>query len=71
MYLHLWYNLAELLLKWEIFRDNLQIKSKHKFDVQYILFRKSCYVWNNVEKHGRARYNTDDDVTHVMCMLEK
>jgi hypothetical protein len=29
------------------------------------IFRKSCKIWDNVEKHGRAREATDDNVTRL------
>jgi hypothetical protein len=31
------------------------------------LFRKSCHLWANVEKHGTAE-ETTDNVTHSLCM---
>jgi hypothetical protein len=30
-------------------------------------FRKSCRLWDNVEKYGRARQATDDNIIGRMC----
>ena len=33
------------------------------------LFRKSCRLWDNVEKYCRAGQATDDNMAHAHCML--
>ena len=33
-------------------------------------FRKSCRLWNNVEKYGRSRQATQDNMAHAHCMLD-
>jgi len=33
-------------------------------------FRKSCRLWDNVEKYGRPGQATDDNTAHVHCMLD-
>jgi hypothetical protein len=34
-------------------------------------FRKSCRLWDNVEKYGRTREVTGENITaHALCMLE-
>jgi hypothetical protein len=46
-----WSHLAQFL-EWEMFQTNFYIKSKHTFSVQLHFFpRKSCLVWDNVEKN--------------------
>ena len=30
-------------------------------------FRKSCRLWDNVEKYGTARQATDDDISQAHC----
>jgi len=52
------------------FRQNVSRKSKHTFCVQWLFFRKSCHLWNNVEKYCRAWQATDDNMAHVHCMLD-
>jgi len=32
--------------------------------------QKSCSLWDNVQKYGRARQTTDDDMAHVHYMLD-
>jgi hypothetical protein len=34
------------------------------------LYRKSCRLWDNVEKYCRAEQATDDSMAHVHCMLD-
>jgi len=33
-------------------------------------FRKSCRLWDNVEKYGRGREATGDNMAHAHCMLD-
>jgi hypothetical protein len=33
-------------------------------------FRKSCHLWNDVEKCGRAGQATDDSTAHALCVLD-
>ena len=48
------------------FRQKLKIKSKHTCYVQQLFFfRKSCSLWDNVEKYYRARQVTDDNIAHA------
>jgi len=43
---------------------------KKKSSVSFFL-RKSCRVWDNVEKYCRAGQSTDDDnMAHAHCMLD-
>jgi len=34
------------------------------------VFRKSCRLWDNVEKYCRAGQATDDNMAHAHCMLD-
>jgi hypothetical protein len=66
--------LAEFFLEWEMFQTKLQTKSKHAFYAQYIFSRKSCRLWDNVEKYGTAIQATDDNIIWRMrfaCWLTK
>jgi hypothetical protein len=36
-----------------------------------IYFRKSCRLWDDVEKYGGAREATNDNTTHALCVLDK
>jgi len=35
------------------------------------LCRKSCRLWDNVEKYGRAGQATDDNMAQALCMLDR
>ena len=39
---HFWQYLTDYLLEWEMLQIKLQRKSRHRFYVQYLFFRKSC-----------------------------
>jgi hypothetical protein len=53
-----WSHLAYLFLEWEMFRtkDVEKIKTHFVFNKA---FRKSCRLWDNLEKCGRVRQTTD------------
>jgi len=34
------------------------------------VLRKSCRLWDNVEKYYTARHTTDDNRAHALCMLD-
>ena len=34
------------------------------------IFRKSCRLWDNLEKYGTAGQATDDNVAQGHCMLD-
>jgi hypothetical protein len=57
----LWQYLAEFFLKLETFQVKFYRKSKHKFYVQKIFFRKPWRLWDNVEKFVGVREVTDDN----------
>jgi hypothetical protein len=62
-YVHLWYYLAEVFLEWGLF----QIKS-------ITFFRKSCRLWDNVEKcnrDGEATYGNIIRCMHFSCWITK
>jgi len=46
-----------------------KIKLKHTFLFNNV-FRKSCSLWDNVEKNCRAGQATDDNMAHAHCMLD-
>jgi hypothetical protein len=71
---HLCQFLAEFVLKWEMFKTRVIEKIK-TFIVSSITFsRKSCRLWDNVEKYGTARQATDDNIIRRMrfaCWISK
>ena len=44
-------------------------QNKH-FIFSNFIFRKSCLLWDNVEKYGRAGQAMCDNMTHAHCMLD-
>jgi hypothetical protein len=36
-----------------------------------IFSRKSCGLWDNAEKYGRAGQAADDNMVHALCVLHK
>jgi hypothetical protein len=62
-FVHLWQYLAEFFLEWEIFQLNHVDKTNILFSVTF--FRKSCRLWDTVEKYGGTREATD-----ALCMLD-
>ena len=54
--------MAQFFLEWKIFEINLSRNSKQTFHIQERFFRKSCRLWNNVERYDTAGQDTDDNV---------
>jgi len=52
----------------KIFRQELQTKSKYISTFNKFV-QKSCRLWGNVKKYGRARQATDDNMARAMYML--
>jgi hypothetical protein len=65
---HLWQNLAEFFLEWEMFQLEI-VETRHTFSVSVTLFRKSCHLWDNVEKCDRGLEAADDNMA-VRFMLD-
>jgi hypothetical protein len=65
-YIRLCSYLAELFLKWEIFHRKFVEKFKTHYMFSNIFPRKSCRLWDNVEKCGRTRQTTDDNIIQRM-----
>ena len=63
--------LAQFFLEWEMFQT--QVVEKIKTHILYLIafFRKSCLLWDNVEKYcRRAGQTTDDNTAQEHCMLD-
>ena len=55
--------LAQFFLEWEIFQKNIVEK------IETQLQKKSCRLWDDVEKYCGAGQATDDNIAHAHCML--
>ena len=59
---HLWQCIAEFFLEWEMFQIKVVEKIKTHILFSVTFFRKSCRLWDNVEKCGWAREAADDNM---------
>jgi hypothetical protein len=62
MCVHLWQYLTEFFLAWEMFQTEVAEKVKTQILCSTNVFQKSYCLWDNVEKYGRARQATDDNI---------
>ena len=69
--IHILSYLARFFLEWEMFPRKIVEKIKTHILFSGTLFRKSCRLWDNVEKYCRAGQATDDSMAHVHCMLDR
>jgi hypothetical protein len=67
--IYFWLYVAKFLLEWEMFQTNIAEKIKTHVLWWITLFRKSCRLWDKVEKHRRAEQVTDDNMAHLHSML--
>ena len=68
--LHFRSYIALLFLEWEIFETKVGEKIKTHVLCSIFLFRKSCVLWNNVEKYCGAGQTTDGNMAHANCMSD-
>jgi hypothetical protein len=60
--------------EWEMFQTKFVEKIKTHALCSVTFFRKSCCLWDNVEKYGTPRQATDDNITGFMrfaCWITK
>jgi hypothetical protein len=63
--------LAQFFLEWEMFQTKVvQIIKKHVLCSITFFLRKSCRLWDNVEKYCKARQATDDNMAYARFMLD-
>jgi hypothetical protein len=67
--IHFLLYLAYFFLEWEKFQTNCKENQNTHFMFSKTFFRKSCRLWDNVEKYSRAREATDDSVAHAQFTL--
>ena len=69
-----WSYLVQFFLEWELFQTDVVEQIKTGVYVQFFLSRKSCHLWDNVEKYFRAWKATDDDIIgrmRIACWITK
>jgi len=64
-----WLYLAHFFLEWEMSQTKVVEKIQTHFTFNNF-FLKSCRLWDNVEKYGRARQEADNNMAHVHCTLD-
>ena len=67
IYVHLY--LAQFFLEREMFQIKAVQKIKTHILCSVTFSRKSCRLWDNVEKYCRAGQATGDNMAHALCML--
>ena len=60
--------LAQFFLEWETFQTKVIEKIKTHILCSITFFRKSCRLWDNVEKYCRPGQATDDNMAHAHCI---
>ena len=66
-----WSYLAQFLLELEMLQTKVVEKIKTHFIFNTIFFfRKSCRLWDKVEKYVETGQATDDDMTHAHWLLD-
>ena len=60
---------AQFFLEWEMLRTKVVEKINTHILCLITFSRKSCRLWNNVGKYGKARQDTNDNVTRCMRFI--
>jgi hypothetical protein len=68
--IYVWSYLAHFYLEREIFQTNVVEKIKRHILYSVTFLRKSCRLWDYVEKYRRAGQATDDHMTHAHYVLD-
>jgi hypothetical protein len=63
--------LAQFFLERQMLQTDGVEKTKTRILLSVTFFsRKSCCLWDNVEKYCRVGQATDDNMAHARCMLD-
>ena len=63
--------LAQFFSEWEMFQTNVVQKIKTHILCSVTFSRKSCRLWDNVEKYCRAVQDTDYNMAHFFANLSR
>jgi len=66
-----WLYLVEFFTEWEMFKTKVVQKIKTDVVWSKCFLRKSCRLWDKVEKYSKAGQATGDTRAHVFWMLDK
>jgi len=66
------FDILLFFLEWEMLQieDVEEIKNTHFMFNYNFICRKSCCLWDNVEKYVTARQAIDDSMAHAHCILD-
>jgi hypothetical protein len=67
---HFWSNSAHFFVEWEMFQIKVVEKIKTHVLCSVLFSRKSCRLWDNVDKYYRGWQATDDIMVHAHCVLD-
>jgi hypothetical protein len=68
-YIYFFDHIAQFFLEWEMLRT--KVVEKIKIILCSVTFsKKSCILWENVEKYFMAGKATDENMVHAHCMLD-
>ena len=67
--IYFWSHLAQFFSEGEVFQKNVVEEIKTHILCLKAFFRRSCWLWDNVEKYGRPRQATGDNMVHAHFML--
>ena len=62
--------LTQFFFEWKRFQTKVVENLETRISFSIPCFRKSCRLWDKVEKYFRAGQATDDNTAHVHCMLD-
>jgi hypothetical protein len=64
---------CSVLLKWEMFQTKVVEKIKTQILCSKFFFRKSCRLWHNVGKCGKAKHSTNNTIRRILfaCWITK
>jgi hypothetical protein len=68
--IHIWSYLAQFFLEWEMLQTKIVEEIKTHILCSVTFVRKSCRLWDNMEKYCKAVQPTDDNMAHAHCMLD-
>ena len=70
--IHFWSYLAQFFVEWEVFLIKAVEKTRPHI-LCLVTFFKSCHLWDNVEKYGRAGkvHTLQYNMAHERYVLDK
>ena len=67
---HFWSYPSYFFLEWEMFQTKVVKEIKTHFYFSIFFKKKLYHLWDNVVKYCGAAQTTDENMAHVLCMLD-